>query len=238
MNDMTDLEKQELEDLKVEADKLGLKYHHRVGIKKLKGQLSAFKRKQTLDARKEEQEIDVNVNSIEKESITPTETVAKKEKKPNKNFNTKPVSPEAAKFLKSVENLGSTIKRPNESTPQFKARLRRQAAKKIRIRAINLNPAKKNWNSEIYTVSNKIVGTFKETVPFNLEQPWHVSYIIYKQLVEKKFQSFYTITGPRGEKIRKGKMVKEFNIEVLPPLTKQELKDLEVQQAMNHSIDQ
>ena len=50
-------------------------------------------------------------------------------------------------------------------------------------------------------------------------------------------QIFVSASLPNGEKTRKGKLIKEFNIEILPPLTEQELKDLAKEQAARHSID-
>ena len=48
---------------------------------------------------------------------------------------------------------------------------------------------------------------------------------------------FYTATDARGNKVRKGKLIKEFAIEVLPPLTKEELEELARRQAMAKAID-
>lgn len=110
--------------------------------------------------------------------------------------------------------------------------LRKEAGRLIRIRVACMNPNKKEWEGEIYTVSNSVVGTFKKYVPFNIDAGWHVPNIIFQHMQERECQIFYTVKGPRGNKIRKGKLIKELAIEVLPPLTSQERKDLAVQQAM------
>jgi hypothetical protein len=74
-------------------------------------------------------------------------------------------------------------------------------------------------------------------VPFNVEEGWHVPRIIYTQLAERQCQIFTTTTDSRGNKTRKGKLIREFAIEVLPPLTPEELRELAQRQAMAKAID-
>lgn len=124
-----------------------------------------------------------------------------------------------------------------ESPMQRRNRLRDEASKLVRIRVTCMNPNKKEWQGEIFTVSNSVVGTFKKYVPFNAEDGWHVPDIIYKQIKNRKCQTFVTVPGPRGAKVRKGKLISEFAVEVLPPLTEEELKDLAQQQAMSGSVE-
>ena len=124
-----------------------------------------------------------------------------------------------------------------ETNEQKRRRLRDEAAKLVRIRVTCMNPNKKEWEGEIITAGNAGVGTYKKYVPFNADEGWHVPNIIYQVLKGRECQVFYTVTGPRGNKFRKGKLIKEFAIEVLPPLTEDELKDLAQRQAMSKSVD-
>ena len=124
-----------------------------------------------------------------------------------------------------------------ESETQRRIRLRDEAAKLVRIRVTCMNPNKKEWEGEIITAGNAGVGTYKKYVPFNADEGWHVPNIIYQVLKDRECQVFYTVTGPRGNKFRKGKLIKEFAIEVLPPLSEDELKDLAQRQAMAKSVD-
>jgi len=124
-----------------------------------------------------------------------------------------------------------------ESKAAKLARLRKEASRLIRIRISCMNPNKKEWEGEVFTVSNSAVGTHKKFVPFNNEDGWHVPNIIYKHLLERECQIFQTVKGPRGNKIRKGKLIKEFAIEVLTPLTPVEIQELATQQAMGNNID-
>jgi hypothetical protein len=100
-----------------------------------------------------------------------------------------------------------------------------------------MNPAKKEWDGEIITTGNSLVGTFRKYIPFNSDEGWHVPQIIYNQLVSRQCQVFTTVTDARGNKVRRGKLIREFAIEVLPQLTPQELHELAQRQAMAKSID-
>lgn len=109
---------------------------------------------------------------------------------------------------------------------------RKDAARLIRCRIQCMNPAKKDWPGEIFSVGSAKLGTFKKFVPFNSPEPYHLPKIIYDMLVEKKCTVFYTERDARGNKIRKGRLVNEFAIEVLPPLTREELSELARRQAL------
>ena len=122
------------------------------------------------------------------------------------------------------------------SENQERQRLVMEASKLVRIRVTCMNPQKKEWDGEIFTVGNSAVGTFKKFVPFNADDGWHVPHIIFEALQARECQIFVTVTDSRGNAVRKGKLIKEFAIEVLPPLTKEELADLAVRQAMSGNI--
>jgi hypothetical protein len=125
-----------------------------------------------------------------------------------------------------------------ETVSQRRFRKRREANELIRIRVQCMNPAKKEWDGEIFTAGNSLVGSFSKFVPFtDAEDGWHVPRIIYNQIVQRQCQVFTTIRDARGNNSRKGKLIKEFAVEVLPQLTAAELHDLAQRQAMAKSID-
>ena len=119
-----------------------------------------------------------------------------------------------------------------ESPAAKKLRMKREALKLVRVRITCMNPAKKEWEGEIITVANNAVGTVKRYVPFNTEDGWHVEHILLEQLRERQCQIFVTEKDSRGNKVRKGKLIREFAIEVLDPLTEEELRELAQRQAM------
>tara|TARA_B110000211_G_scaffold67659_1_gene78110 strand:+ start:99 stop:644 length:546 start_codon:yes stop_codon:yes gene_type:complete len=128
-------------------------------------------------------------------------------------------------------------KEAKETEGQMRLRKRKEASALIRVRVTCMNPNKREWQGEIFTVSNSVVGTFRDYVPFNLDEGWHIPQIILNQVKARKCQVFKTVNGPRGEKIRKGALVPEFSIDVMTPLTKQELAELAQRQAMSGNIE-
>jgi len=115
---------------------------------------------------------------------------------------------------------------------QAVAAIRKEASKLVRIRITCMNPNKKNWEGEIFSVGSAKLGTFKKYVPFDAPDGWHVPNIIFDMIKERKCSVFYTATAPSGAKTRKSKLVQEFSIDVLPPLTPEEIRNLARQQAL------
>jgi len=122
-------------------------------------------------------------------------------------------------------------------TIEMHAKIVKEATKLIRVRVACMNPNKKEWEGEIFTVSNSIVPAQKKYVPFNAEEGWFVPRIILNVIKERKCQVFHTIKGPKGEKIRKGKLIPEFSVEELAPLNEHEFNDLAKRQAMANNLD-
>lgn len=109
--------------------------------------------------------------------------------------------------------------------------LRKEARKLVRIRVTCRNPHKKEWEGEIFTVANSMIGTVKRFIPFGVE--WHVESILYNLLKQKQYQKFYWEKHPKtGQRVRKGKLEQEFDITVLPALTKKELEELKAKQQL------
>jgi len=124
-----------------------------------------------------------------------------------------------------------------ETVNQRRYRKKQEANELVRIRVTCMNPAKKEWEGELFTAGNSLVGSFTKFVPFNVEDGWHVPKIIYNQMVQRQCQIFTSIRDARGNTSRKGKLIKEFSIEVMPKLTPTELQELAQRQAMAKTID-
>jgi hypothetical protein len=106
--------------------------------------------------------------------------------------------------------------------------IRNQASKLVRVRIACMNPNKKEWEGEIFTVQNDYF-TFKKFVPFNVD--WHIPQMMLNMIKERKHQIFRDRKDQFGRTITTGHLVPEFTIEELPPLTQEELKDLAIMQA-------
>ena len=124
-----------------------------------------------------------------------------------------------------------------ETEGQRRQRLKKDASALIRIRITCLNPAKKEWEGEIITVSNSVIGTIRKYIPFNADDGWHVPQAILNMLNERMCQVFNSVPDGKGNMVRKGKLVKEFSIEVLPDLTPSELYDLAQRQSMSKTVE-
>lgn len=164
----------ELDLLKQRATQMGLKFHHNIGLEKLK------------------QMVNDKLNGVQEED----EGVA-------------------------------TPKKPTKA--QLKMQMRKEANKLVRVRVTCMNPNKKEWQGEIFAVANSYIGTIKKYVPFGVE--WHVPEVILKMIEARQFQTFYN-EKIKGRTVRKGRLVKEFGVERLAPLTEKELKELGRRQAM------
>lgn len=137
----------------------------------------------------------------------------------------------------SFEEKTEPAETVEETISQKRTRLKREALALVRVRITCMNPAKSEWEGEIVTAGNSLIGSVKKFVPFNADDGWHIPRILLQQLRERQCQIFQTVTDARGNKIRKGKLIKEFAIEELPPLTPEELAELARRQAMAKAID-
>ena len=117
-----------------------------------------------------------------------------------------------------------------ETQNQFRVRKQREAAELVRVQVTCMNPNKREWDGEVFTVGNRVIGTFKKYVPFDVE--WHVPRAIFNVLKDRECQIFVSKKDERGRQKREGKLIKEFNVVELPKLTEEELKDLAQRQAM------
>lgn len=106
--------------------------------------------------------------------------------------------------------------------------LQQEKMRLIRVRITNLDPKKKDLPGEIITVANEYLGTVRKFVPFGevTDNGYHIPKCIYDMLKERTFVSIKTRKGPKGEQIVEHQNAREFSLEVLPPLTADELAKL------------
>lgn len=122
-------------------------------------------------------------------------------------------------------------------TPQAKKLAAiRAATKLVRVRITSRNPHKQDYEGEIFSAGNSFVPTVKRFVPYDTD--WHVEQILLNTIREKMFQQFYSEKNAKGQTVRRSRRVKEYVIEVLPPLTPAELNELKERQLAQRSIDE
>lgn len=102
--------------------------------------------------------------------------------------------------------------------------------KLVRIRVTCHNPQKAQLKGEVFTVSNKFVGTVRKFVPFGeaTDNGYHVPKIILTIMQERKFQHLGTKKLDKGglSIVPDVRLVPEFAIEILPDLSESELAAL------------
>ena len=101
------------------------------------------------------------------------------------------------------------------------------AMKLIRVVVTPNDPAMVNYPGLIFTVGATGLNNgrmVKKFVPFNNEEGWHVPQIILNQIEYGQMQKFKTVTRANGEKVLEPYLTKKFNVQILDPLTPEELK--------------
>lgn len=124
------------------------------------------------------------------------------------------------------------------SKAEIRDRIKKDALKLVRLRIVNLDPKKSKWPGEIITVANEVIGTVSKFIPFGevTEGGYHVPNVIYKKMKSRKFLDIRVIKQ-KGKPDRViEQWVPEFALEVLPQLTKEELKKLADAQAASGSL--
>jgi hypothetical protein len=157
-------------------------------------------------------------------SFHPSIGLDKLREKVTANLNGEPdPSPDTVEYKPSYQK---------ETIPMRNARLRAEASELVRIRVTCMNPNRKAEEGQIFTAGNTIVGTHKKFVPFDNEEGWHVPKILLHMIQGKKCQIFVKKKNRKGVDTVRGKIIKEFAVEIMEPLTEAETKALATRQAM------
>lgn len=106
-----------------------------------------------------------------------------------------------------------------------RSELNKKARRLIRLRYTNMNPAKAKIPGEVIVVANGVIGTIRQVVPFGeaAQAGFHVPYAIYQYMKKKKFPMHQKGKDGRDDSYSGSRWVNEYNIEVLPPLTKEQI---------------
>lgn len=116
----------------------------------------------------------------------------------------------------------------------LRQRLYEENMKLVRLRITNLDPKKRELPGEIFTIANEYLGTVRKFIPYGsaTDNGYHVPYCIYKALRKRQFVSISTRKKQGSDQtIVEQRLVAEFALEVLPPLTPKEIATLAASQA-------
>lgn len=127
-----------------------------------------------------------------------------------------------------VNPLSTTTSAVQEDKLSMAQRIRLENTRLVRVRIQNLDPKKKDLPGEILTVANDYMGTVRKFVPYGeaTDNGYHIPYCLYKLLKSRKFLHVSVKKGRNGKERVEQQWVREFAIEILPQLTKEELKQL------------
>lgn len=112
----------------------------------------------------------------------------------------------------------------------------KEAMRLVRVIVTPTTAEMREYEGEIFTVSNSLIGTVKRFVPFGKEQGWHIENILYQTLKEKQIQIFQK-KRVNGQEVVDPKLIPAFSIVVLPDLTEEELKKLAETQKARQSVE-
>ena len=130
--------------------------------------------------------------------------------------------------------VGTAQEAPPVKEPTLRETMIKEQMKLVRLRIQNLDPKKKDLPGEVLCVANEYLGTVKKYIPYGeaSDDGYHVPYCIYTELESRRFQNVRTYTDKATGQIRiDSSWVREFSLEVLPPLTQIELNQLASAQA-------
>lgn len=131
-----------------------------------------------------------------------------------------------------VNALTGTSTKPTKK-PSLRQHLINEKMKLVRVRITNLDPKKKDLPGEIITVANEYLGTVRKFVPFGevTDNGYHIPQCLYDVLKERTFVNIKVRKGSKGEEIVEHQNAREFSLEVLPPLSADELAKLAASQS-------
>ena len=119
-----------------------------------------------------------------------------------------------------------------ERTMRIRNELHANELKLLRCRITCLNPAKAELKGEFISVGNKYIGTIRKFVPFGeAGEAYHLPKILVDDLRSREFNQVKTSRNAKGQLEIHQRLVKEYSIVELEPLTEKELAELARMQA-------
>lgn len=172
---------------------------------------------------------------------TPNAVIAPAASNAPKAMNTVAAADPFASPLGSTTSTNAAVGRPLSKQAAkiagvvaLRSAVKADAMRLVRCRITNLDPKKKDLPGEIIAVGNRYLGTVKKFVPYGeqTENGYHLEKVLFDELSSRQFLHVRSTTDKKTGHIKvETRYVKEFALEVLEPLTAEELHDLAAQQA-------
>ena len=215
----------ELQHLKEIAAKLGLEHSPNIGVETLRGKIRDYcgTLNMPLDDEALEGIFSENPIATDNESETKLSETIDNSSQTNSISNVSTTDNEIEKLANLT--FASADRKQAEKEEHD---VQKKAMKLVRCIITCNNPNKRSYQGEIFCVRNKSVDMVKKMVPFNV--PTHVPQILLNMIKEKQLQHFTAKRLPNGIESKTVKLVPEYNIEILPPLTAEEFNAIKQKQ--------
>lgn len=148
------------------------------------------------------------------------------------------MEPEAEVQLNPLDgDVAGQVPKAKLTKNELRTRMREECLALIRVRIQNLDPKKADLPGEIFCVGNEIIGTVRKYIPYGeiTDNGYHIPKILFDELNSRKFQNIKT-RKKAGQITVETNWAKEFAMEVLPPLTQEELDNLAISQQASGSV--
>ena len=195
----------ELQHLRNIANKLNFSYHHMLGAEKLEQRLRDYCKN----------------NSISFEDIS--NEVLNEYKKEDKG--------EVLIMIKDKKMDLSKVtfdELEKSHSKEVSDKRTKDALKLVRCMITCNNKNKTSYKGEIFAARNAVINEVKKFIPFG--RPTHVPQILLNVIKEKQYQTFVEETLPNGMKVNKPHLINEYNIQILDPISKDELEAIKRKQ--------
>lgn len=160
-----------------------------------------------------------------------------------KKFKNEPKPKKSAVQIPPISELLTMNPRdPNHPEALKRAIVRAKALRLVRCRINNMDPADAQVPGAIISVYTKYTGKVSKYIPFGEENEagYHIPQILFDELNSRQYpmrKEIKSAGSSFGVKQYKTTMQKKFALEILPPLTKEELEALAQDQKARGAID-
>lgn len=132
--------------------------------------------------------------------------------------------------LKALVNAAATEEDPAEVRRQHEA----EQLKLLKVLITPVDSAKRDWEGEIFSVGNDVLGTVSRYVPFN--QEWFVEAVLVRHIKQREFQYLqHKKDKATGRDYVDSKLVPAFNVQELPLPTPEEIAEMAKIQAVKEA---
>lgn len=243
-DEQTGTQVSELDMLKQRARLMGINFSNNIGLESLKAKVAAKIEGEQAEPEGDDADEQPEVNALEAtaEVADQKDTIPAPGYKPQLDHdhdgNNGGSLPKAEREAQAAPAAKPKVLTKAEQRAADRAAMIKEQMKLVRVRIQNLDPKKANLPGEVFTVANRVLGTVKKFIPYGetTDEGYHIPYILYQELESRRFLNIRTTKKNGQIVVNDNAWAKEFAIEVLPPLTESELKQLAAAQIAAGSV--